>query len=63
MSKSSTPTEDDSNAIRVSITELERDYYRYLMMVERDRKKVVITRDGKDLATFIPHEHTGKKDD
>lgn len=65
MSKYSTHIEDEWNVIRVSLSELDRvrDYEYYLMLVERDRKKVVITREGKDLAILIPHEHTGKKDD
>jgi PHD/YefM family antitoxin component YafN of YafNO toxin-antitoxin module len=52
------------NTIRVTMTDLDRDYEYYLMLVEKDRKKVVITREGKDFAILIPHEDKDwKKED
>lgn len=60
----STATEQDEwRKIRVTMTEIDRDFDYYLDLVERENKIVVITREGKDFAYLLPTKNTGNEDD
>jgi prevent-host-death family protein len=48
--------DDEWNTIRVTMSEADNDFEYYIQLVERDKKKVIITREGKDFAVLVPHE-------
>jgi len=48
--------DDEWRTIRVTMSEADKDFEYYLDLVEHDKKRVIITREGKDFALLLPYE-------